>query len=371
MTAIKLKVAELRKGRQMSQQDLGAVLGVSFQTISKWETGTTLPDVTLLPEIAQYFGVSVDELLGLKPLRQQEYIPRNTDDRNQWNSQSDKYHISRKYLWNEDYLRFLVEYVWQIHHPIDIIDFRCGDGYLGMQLLKFLPQGSTYTGIDNEYYVKKAQESYGMDGDNIKFRVSDLYEEQSDSFYDMAILQVGLRHMNQPTKVLERMVQCVKPNGLVVSIEINREIENVGFYFDGMDYEYVCTAFDFRKLWHKELESEGRDYAMGMRVAFYMQQLGLKDIDVRMNDKVVYISPEQANYEADLQNYLRINGWNKPLSKQEQERIVDLFMNRGSTRSEAENYLHLQADITDYFLKAEVKRSFLKVPGMMITYGKR
>lgn len=149
MTAVKLKIAELRKDKGIGQQDLAEVLGVSFQSVSKWETGATMPDITLLPSIAEYFNVSVDELLGLKPLRQQAYIPRNTDNRDNWNGRSDYLHKVRKYFWNDDYLKFLIENVWHIESPIDIIDFRCGDGYLGMKLLELLPEGSTYTGVDN------------------------------------------------------------------------------------------------------------------------------------------------------------------------------------------------------------------------------
>jgi transcriptional regulator with XRE-family HTH domain len=53
---------------------LAEVLGVTYQSVSKWETGITMPDITLLPAIAEYFNVSVDELLGLKPLRKQQYL---------------------------------------------------------------------------------------------------------------------------------------------------------------------------------------------------------------------------------------------------------------------------------------------------------
>ncbi len=51
MTTVKLKIAELRREKGIGQQDLAEVLGVSFQSVSKWETGTTMPDITLLPNI--------------------------------------------------------------------------------------------------------------------------------------------------------------------------------------------------------------------------------------------------------------------------------------------------------------------------------
>ena len=58
------KIRELRKARDISQETLADALGVSFQAVSKWERGETAPDVTLIPAIASYFGVSTDELFG-------------------------------------------------------------------------------------------------------------------------------------------------------------------------------------------------------------------------------------------------------------------------------------------------------------------
>ena len=51
------KIKALRKKRGVSQEYLADRLGISFQAVSKWETGTTLPDVTLIPAIASFFGV--------------------------------------------------------------------------------------------------------------------------------------------------------------------------------------------------------------------------------------------------------------------------------------------------------------------------
>ena len=57
-------IARLRKARGMTQEALAEVIGVSAQTISKWENAATYPDVALLPVIADVFGVSIDALYG-------------------------------------------------------------------------------------------------------------------------------------------------------------------------------------------------------------------------------------------------------------------------------------------------------------------
>lgn len=56
------KIKELRKAKNISQEVLAGALGVTFQAVSKWETGMTTPDVSLIPPLASFFGVSIDEL---------------------------------------------------------------------------------------------------------------------------------------------------------------------------------------------------------------------------------------------------------------------------------------------------------------------
>lgn len=59
-------IRSMRQSRRMTQAELADVLGVQYQTVSKWETGTTVPDVAMLPRIADFFGISLDTLFGRK-----------------------------------------------------------------------------------------------------------------------------------------------------------------------------------------------------------------------------------------------------------------------------------------------------------------
>ena len=59
------KLRSLRTARGITQEALASAMGVTAQAVSKWERGTTMPDVSVLPELAVYFGVSLDELFGL------------------------------------------------------------------------------------------------------------------------------------------------------------------------------------------------------------------------------------------------------------------------------------------------------------------
>lgn len=58
------KIAELRKRKNITQEELARALGVTNQAVSKWESSQCCPDISLIPEIADYFGVTTDELFG-------------------------------------------------------------------------------------------------------------------------------------------------------------------------------------------------------------------------------------------------------------------------------------------------------------------
>ena len=75
---MELKIAEnlkrLRRERGNTQDDLANHLSISVQAVSKWERGDGFPDITLLPFIAAFYDVTVDEILGCHALRKREEL---------------------------------------------------------------------------------------------------------------------------------------------------------------------------------------------------------------------------------------------------------------------------------------------------------
>lgn len=76
MTNITLaeNLLKLRHNRKITQDELANFLGITKASVSKWETNQSFPDIMLLPQIATYFDVSIDELLGYKPQLSPEQI---------------------------------------------------------------------------------------------------------------------------------------------------------------------------------------------------------------------------------------------------------------------------------------------------------
>ena len=58
------KIATLRKEKNMTQMELADEMGVSYQAVSNWERGNSMPDIGKLPQLALVLGCSIDEILG-------------------------------------------------------------------------------------------------------------------------------------------------------------------------------------------------------------------------------------------------------------------------------------------------------------------
>jgi len=67
-------IAELRKEKSITQQQLGDKIGVSFKTISKWETGRGMPELSLLKPLSEELGVTINELLSGERIESENYI---------------------------------------------------------------------------------------------------------------------------------------------------------------------------------------------------------------------------------------------------------------------------------------------------------
>ena len=74
------RIKKYSKLRDITQDALAQALGVSPQSISKWECGDGYPDITLLPSIANFFEVTVDELIGNDEISAKEDIQNNFFD---------------------------------------------------------------------------------------------------------------------------------------------------------------------------------------------------------------------------------------------------------------------------------------------------
>ncbi len=74
-------IAALRRERGMTQRELAEKLNVSDKAVSKWETGVSLPDITLLPPLGEELGVTVTELLNARRMDSGETLrPQETDE---------------------------------------------------------------------------------------------------------------------------------------------------------------------------------------------------------------------------------------------------------------------------------------------------
>lgn len=66
-------IAQQRKEKQMTQKQLGEVLGISDKTVSKWETGHGLPDISMIMPLCEILDINVNELLSGEHLTQDTY----------------------------------------------------------------------------------------------------------------------------------------------------------------------------------------------------------------------------------------------------------------------------------------------------------
>ena len=73
-------ILNLRKQKNIKQEELAAELGVTAAAVSKWENGYTLPDILMLCALADFFEVTTDELLGRNTARKQAIVVAETEE---------------------------------------------------------------------------------------------------------------------------------------------------------------------------------------------------------------------------------------------------------------------------------------------------
>lgn len=76
MLKLSENIGNLRRKKKITQEELADFIGVTKAAVSKWETGQSLPDILVLPQLAVYFDVTADELLGYEAQLSKEQIQK-------------------------------------------------------------------------------------------------------------------------------------------------------------------------------------------------------------------------------------------------------------------------------------------------------
>ena len=200
------KLKSLRKEKNISQEKLAQYLNVSFQAVSKWENSNTYPDISLLPEIARFFGITVDELLQVEQIDEHKLY--------------------------EDYE----------HRAAEL--FRCGRYEESLQLWQ-----EAYHRMPNNVEVKEMLMSSYFDADKVKYQKeivelgTEIYHSDCGAYYKgQAISQLARTYFENGNKEMAQKWAC-KAYQLMHS----REMLFMEITDDG---EEMLSDFRFANYWY-------------------------------------------------------------------------------------------------------------------------
>ena len=83
-------IAELRKEKNITQEQLAEKLGVTSKSISRWENGRTMPDYTLLKDLCNELDININELLSGEKIKENDYVNKSEENLIKLRKQIDK-----------------------------------------------------------------------------------------------------------------------------------------------------------------------------------------------------------------------------------------------------------------------------------------
>lgn len=283
-----------------------------------------------------------------------------------WDSTIEYLRNTRGLYYNDDYLEFLVKNVWKINTPINIVDYGCGYGYLGLKLLPLLPEGSTYTGIDKgKDLIMEAREVYDKLPYSVEFVQGDIEDMIMHRQYDVAICHAFLLHMNTPRTILQKMIDSVRDGGRVVCFEPHWIANAANFGFDEAQHSEVVRLGILQKLYEADVNRSGKDGNIGMNLPILLSQLGLRNVECRVSDKVNFLDQNMDPAEKNrLFQSLQEEGIGQKPG--DPATVVEHLVQRGLTEEEAQAQYAAELRLFQVF---DSDSWLTYAPNMKISFG--
>ncbi|WP_199614725.1 class I SAM-dependent methyltransferase [Paenibacillus alkalitolerans] len=256
-----------------------------------------------------------------------------------WDGKIDYLSNTRGLYYNDDYIEFLVRTVWKIERPVRIIDFGCGYGFLGLKLLPFLPQGSTYTGIDaGVQLIERARKVYKDLPYEAEFIAADIWDANIERKYDMAVCHAFLLHISDPIEMLKKMLNCVTDRGKIACFEPHWISAMANQHLHEIRQSQIIQLGLLQKLFEDDALRTGKDGNIGMKLPIYLTKLGVKNVECRVSDKVNFLNPYS---KTNLFESLREDGVGAHPGEREPfiRNLVDRGVSEEEARQQYENEL--------------------------------
>ncbi len=187
MSTIGNNIYSLRKKSGMTQEELANRVNISYQAVSKWENGSTFPDISTLPLLAAVFGTSIDSLMGYAAeKRRTAYY-------------EDKYR-SDEYYWGvtPSYMCYDVLRLLPPDKPRTLLDIGCGEG---KNAVFFAKNGYTVSAFDiTESGIDKAKRLAERHGTEINLFRADILDYRLESSFDVIFCSGVLNYVPEPMR---------------------------------------------------------------------------------------------------------------------------------------------------------------------------
>lgn len=233
-------IQQLRHQHGVGQGELAEALGISAQAVSKWETGKANPDLSLLPELADYFGVSIDSLFeGVKDVQE---LPREAAEQLEINDHG--WTELTKSDWRGTFLPYYGPYTPtedQLHLLGDVrgravLEICCGCGE-SLAWMKEQGAGELW-GLDvSASRIAKAEKLLADSDWKGKLFVSPMETDPGipHRHFDLVFSVYGLGWTANPDKTIKFIGEYLKPGGRLIFSWDNPLMQCV----DSVDGRYV------------------------------------------------------------------------------------------------------------------------------------
>lgn len=195
-------LSRIRRQQGLTQQDLAERINLTFQAISKWETGQSMPDLEQLIRLADLLCVSADTLLG--------HTPRTPSGQYQQRYDQDGYY------WGvaPSSMCYEVMRLKPPSRPLRVLDIGCGEG---KDAVFFARNGYEVTAFDiAESGIDKARRLADACGVNVNFFRADLMDFRPDGEYDIVFSSGVLHYIPDALRaeILQSYQECTAPGGI-------------------------------------------------------------------------------------------------------------------------------------------------------------